>query len=118
MRGQKGDIVRLFHIPDAIEELESFETKDLDDFLRNSMLRFASIKLLEIIGGAAKQISKETKIEFADIEWKDISGLRNVLVHEYFQIDLELIWETILNDIPILKNRICEVLKYLEEKYD
>ena len=78
------------------------------------MMRFASVKQIEIIGEAAKYISDETKEKFSEIQWRQITGLRHVLVHEYFGIDSRLIWQIIVDDIPSLKINIKEVLLSME----
>ena len=70
------------------------------------MIRFASIKQIEIIGEAARHITENKREKFPNIAWKEISGLRNILVHEYFGIDADLIWQIITVDIPDLKNKL------------
>lgn len=91
MRGNRGDKIRLQHILDAIEEIENYTAnQDLKDFLKNSMMRFACIKQMEIIGEASNHISEETKNRFSDVEWSQIIGMRNIFVHEYFGIDATL----------------------------
>jgi uncharacterized protein with HEPN domain len=77
-------------------------------------MRFASVKQIEIIGEAANYISDETKEKFSEIQWRQITGLRHVLVHEYFGIDSRLIWQIIVDDIPSLKINIKEVLLSME----
>jgi uncharacterized protein with HEPN domain len=72
----------------------------------NSMMRFACIKQMEIIGEASNHISTETKERFSTIEWAQIVGMRNVFVHEYFGVDSSLVWEIIKNDLPDLKTKI------------
>ena len=74
------------------------------------MMRFASVKQIEIIGEAANHISEEVKNRFTDIQWRQITGLRHVLVHEYFGVDNRLVWQIIVDDIPVLKIKIKEVL--------
>jgi uncharacterized protein with HEPN domain len=78
-------------------------------------MKFASVKQIEIIGEAANYISDETKEKFSEIQWRQITGLRHVLVHEYFGIDSRLIWQIIVNDIPLLKIKIKEVLLSISE---
>jgi uncharacterized protein with HEPN domain len=78
--------------------------------MQNSMMRFASVKQIEIIGEAANYISEETKERFTEIQWRQITGLRHILVHEYFGIDSRLIWQIIVDDIPILKEKVKDVL--------
>ena len=91
----------------AITEIENYtRVANLEEFMNNSMMRFASIKQIEIIGEAARYISDDTKNTFPDIAWKEIAGLRNILVHEYFGIDAELIWQIVTIDIPELKEKL------------
>jgi uncharacterized protein with HEPN domain len=66
---------------------------------------------MEIIGEASNHISDEIKTKFSEIEWSQITGMRNVFVHEYFGIDTKLVWEIIKNDIPDLKEKVQIVLK-------
>ena len=79
------------------------------------MMRFASVKQIEIIGEAANNISEEVKNKFTEIQWRQITGLRHVLVHEYFGVDTKLIWQIIADDIPELKIKIKEVLLSISE---
>jgi uncharacterized protein with HEPN domain len=112
MRSELGDKIRLQHIIDAIEEIQKYLTSvDLPSFLENSMMRFACIKQMEIIGEASNHVTIELKTKFSDIEWAQIIGMRNVFAHEYFGIDSNLVWEIIKNDIPELKVRIEYILK-------
>jgi len=107
MRGKIGDKERFGHILDAIAEIEVYTTNvEFKDFLANSMMRFASIKQIEIIGEAANYITPETKALFSEIEWKQIVGMRHILIHEYFGVDSNLVWQVIRNDIPNLKAAI------------
>lgn len=115
MKGSLGDKQRLLHILEAIEEIENYIAGiSFDGFLQNSMMRFASVKQIEIIGEAANNISEEVKNKFTEIQWRQITGLRHVLVHEYFGVDNRLIWQIIIDDIPALKVNIKEVLSSLE----
>ncbi len=115
MRGKLGDHVRLMHILDAISEIESYIGKaDFSVFIDNSMMRFACIKQMEIIGEASNHISDETKLRFSSVEWSQIVGMRNVFVHEYFGVDSNLVWEIIKNDIPDLKVIVMEIISTIE----
>lgn len=115
MRGKLGDKVRLQHILDAILEIESYLVeKDFSDFTQNSMMRFACIKQMEIIGEASNHITDETKEKFSFIEWSQIIGMRNVFVHEYFGVDTTLAWEIIKNDLPDLKMKMIEIINIVD----
>ena len=116
MRGKLGDRARLNHILDSIVEIETYLFNvDFETFLENSMMRFACIKQMEIIGEASNHISEELKALFTDIEWNSRKGMRNVLVHEYFGIDTRLIWEIIKYDLPELKTKVIGVISSLSE---
>jgi uncharacterized protein with HEPN domain len=117
MKGNIGDKQRLLHILAAITEIEHYTSEvKFNTFLENSMMRFASIKQIEIIGEAANYISEETKNKFTAIQWRQIVGLRHILVHEYFGIDNNLIWQIIADDIPKLKEGIQSVLLSINNK--
>lgn len=110
MQSKLGDIARLKHIIEAIQEIESYiSTEDFQAFMNNSMMRFACIKQMEIIGEASNHISDELKDRFSEIEWTQIVGMRNVFVHEYFGVDTNILWEIIKNDIPELKKKIIYI---------
>lgn len=114
MRSKLGDKIRLQHIYDAIIEIESYtENINLADFMKNSMMRFACVKQLEIIGEASNHLSNEIQSKFSDIEWAQIVEMRNVFVHEYFGIDNMLVWEIIRKDIIDLKHQIEKILNSL-----
>lgn len=114
MKGKLGDEARLKHIFDAIVEIETYiHNVDIDEFIGNSMMRFACIKQIEIIGEASNHVTKETQLRFEDIEWRKIIGLRNIVIHEYFGIDFEVIWGIIKSDIPDLKAKIENILNQL-----
>ena len=107
MSDKMGDNQRLVHIVEAIAEIEKYTIGvELSEFKNNSMIRFATIKQIEIIGEAAKNISEITRNKYPEIEWREIAGLRNILVHEYFGIDPQLIWQIVEVDIPLLKERL------------
>ena len=114
MRSELGDKIRLQHIIDAISEIQKYvQGVEFSTFLENSMMRFACIKQMEIIGEASNHLSKDLKSKFSDVQWAQIIGMRNVFAHEYFGIDTNLVWEIIKNDIPELKAKISEIIKSL-----
>jgi len=116
MKGRISDKARLQHILDAIKELEKYILSiTIDEFSKSSEKKFASVKQLEIIGEAASKITTETKSQYSDIEWTKIIALRNILVHEYYIIDTEVVWNIINKDIPQLKKQIIALLKNFNE---
>jgi uncharacterized protein with HEPN domain len=112
MRSESGDKIRIKHILNTIEEIETYLLGiEFPVFIENSMMRFACIKQMEIIGEASNHISAELKSTFSSIEWPQIVGMRNVFVHEYFGVDANLVWEIIKKDIPDLKQKITIILE-------
>ncbi len=69
------------------------------------------VRNLEIIGEASKNIPSHMKARYSDIEWRKITGLRDILAHEYFGVDLDVLWDIIKNKLPELKKRISHILK-------
>ena len=111
MKKMLDDKARLQHIFDAILEIEEYMKNHTEsDFFSNSMLHSACIRQLEIIGEAAGRISEEIRAKSADTSWKEIIGLRNILIHEYFGVDLDIIRDIIWTDLPKLKKEVKALL--------
>lgn len=115
MKSKLGDRQRLLHILEAIDEIQLYTINtDLKTFLSNSMMRFACVKQIEIIGEAANSITPETKAIFTDLEWKQIIGMTHILVHEYFGVDFDLIWQVVIDDLPVLKEKILLIINTIQ----
>lgn len=82
-------------------------------FLRRTNLQDAVIRRLEIIGEAVKSLPPDFKDKHDDIPWQKIACMRDVLIHEYFGVDLNLTWQTVKEDIPSLKSKLEEILKQI-----
>lgn len=107
MRKPIGNRQRLLHILKAINEIESYvDGVDKEFFLKHSMMKYACVKQIEIIGEAANYLTVDFKNKFRQIEWVEIAGMRNILVHEYFGIDFNILWQVVIEDIPALKKQI------------
>jgi uncharacterized protein with HEPN domain len=110
------DKAYLKHILDAIPNIEKFiEGLTKEEFFKNVEKQYAVLRGLEIIGEATKNLSKELRTKHRGVPWRDISGMRDKLIHRYFSVDLELVWVTIKNKLPELKNQILKILKEIEE---
>lgn len=115
MRNSLGDKARLLHINDCIEEIKAAVTnKSYDEFINDHVLRIAVVKWLEIIGEAANHVTNETKMKAESLEWNNIIGMRNFVIHEYFGINYDIIWRTINDKLDDLKITIERLLKDFE----
>ncbi|OKY77557.1 MAG: HEPN domain containing protein [Candidatus Methanohalarchaeum thermophilum] len=76
--------------------------------MKNELVQDAVIRQLEIIGEASKKLSDDFRSKDEEIEWRDIAGMRDKLIHGYFGVDLEIVWETINNELPKLKKEVQE----------
>ncbi|HPG39669.1 MAG TPA: DUF86 domain-containing protein [bacterium] len=111
----RDDAVYLRHILDAIKRiLEYLQNIDETEFKRNFLLQDGVIRQLEIIGEAAKQISQQTRNIYSNIPWKDMAGMRDKLIHDYFGLDLDQVWLTTQIDIPLLQEQIQQIIASLE----
>lgn len=109
---RKSDRIRLQHMLDAAREAMSFvQGKTRKHLERDRILILALVKAIEITGEAAYQISPQTRSRTPEIPWEDIIGMRHRLVHEYFDIDLDILWSTVQKDLPQLTAILESVLK-------
>jgi uncharacterized protein with HEPN domain len=108
------DVFRLQHMLDAAREARAFaggrKRGDLD---HDRSLMLILSKEIEIIGEAASKVSDEARSELQGIEWRDIINMRNRLIHIYYDINLDILWNTVINDIPKLIEEL-EKLSYLQ----
>jgi uncharacterized protein with HEPN domain len=108
---RKDDRVRLQHMLDAANEALTFiQGKNRADLDIDRMLLLSLIRELEIIGEAASKISAETRSQNTSIPWQDISGMRNRLIHAYFDVDLDTVWSTVSRDLPTLTAELEKIL--------
>jgi uncharacterized protein with HEPN domain len=100
---QKDDRVRLGHMRDAATKavalLKGRSRTDLDE---DELLALGVVRLLEIVGEAANQVSKETQSRFPAVAWREVVGMRNILIHGYFDLNLDIVWDTVTRNLPQL----------------
>ena len=106
------DRIRLQHMLDAAREIEGFVgNSSFGEFLDNRLLVNGVVRSLEVIGEAAAQVSAELKNDLIDIPWRDIVSMRNRLIHAYFDINYQVVWRTVKNDLPTLVAQLKPLLE-------
>jgi uncharacterized protein with HEPN domain len=86
-----------------------------ENFAGDDTLKRAIVRSLEIIGEAAKKVPGDLKEKYLEVEWKSMAGMRDRLIHDYFGVDYELVWDVVQNKIPSLRNAIEEILRKEED---
>ena len=112
----KDDRFYLLHIRDAIADVRSYAEAGRDAFFGERMRQDGVIRKLEVIGEAVKGLSADTRARFPDIPWRQIAGMRNILVHDYFRINHAIVWETVAKHLPAFKQQVEEILRQLPEE--
>ena len=107
----KDDRVYLQHIRDALQDIAEYCGSDHRAFLDDRMRQDATLRKLEIIGQAAKNLSEETKSRRPEIPWRQIAGMRDKVIHDYFGVNLEIVWAVVQKDLPTLRVAVEVLLK-------
>lgn len=110
----------LDYLEDIVEAMNNamkfVEDMEFDDFVKDSRTNYAAVRALEIVGEAAKKIPDRVKARYPDIPWRDMAGMRDKLIHEYFGVNLRVVWDTVRRDIPKLKPLFDKMMKDLVPK--
>lgn len=114
----KDERIYLGHIRDAIADIEQYASAGHDAFVADRMRQDAIIRKLEIIGEAVKRLSATTRDRRAEIAWKQIAGMRDRLTHDYFGVDLSLVWRVVERDLTPLKDAIAALLSTASDSDD
>lgn len=112
---KKDDRIYLEHILDSFNRIQSYmDDVSYPDFLKDEEKQDAVIRKIEVAGEATKRLSMELRNNFPLIPWRAMAGMRDKLIHDYFDIDIDTIWETVTQDIPKLVPEISDVLDSLK----
>jgi uncharacterized protein with HEPN domain len=104
-------------IIEVIDDIQNFtENISFKDLENDKKTLYAVIRCLEILGEAVKKIPKNVKERYPDIPWKDMAGMRDVLIHDYFGVDVETVWLTVNEKIPHIKPIVEKMLKELNDE--
>ena len=108
----KEDAVRLYHMLESAREAIGYaRDRTRKDLETDRQLSHSLVRCLEIIGEAARNISKESRDANPQIAWIDMIGMRNRLIHAYFDVDLDIVWKTVNKELPPLAAQIEPILK-------
>jgi uncharacterized protein with HEPN domain len=105
-----GVALYLRHILDATDRILEYTVEGRDDFLATPMAQDATIRNLEIIGEAAKQVSADYRGAHPEVPWSRLAGMRDVLIHGYMGVDLQIVWDVVANRLPELRSKLAELL--------
>ncbi len=106
----KDDRVYLLHVQDAIHRIQSYVTGGRQGFHSDTKTQDAVVRNLEVIGEAVKQLSQATRDAHPSVPWKQIAGMRDKMIHEYFGVNLDLVWDAVVRDLPKLLAEIDVIL--------
>jgi uncharacterized protein with HEPN domain len=107
--------VYLLHIRDAIVQIESYTEGGREEFFNNKMIQDAVIRNLEIIGEATKKLTPDLRDRHPEVPWSRIAGMRDVLIHDYFEVDLQIVWDVVQNRLPEFKRHIEALITEIDQ---
>jgi len=106
--------IYLDYVRDMLENAEKavgfVEGMDFEEFAKDEKTHYAVVRAIEVIGEAIKQIPADFRSDHAEIPWRDIAGTRDKLIHEYFGVNVAVIWKTVMEDLPLLITQLKSIL--------
>jgi uncharacterized protein with HEPN domain len=112
----KGDRLYLGHFLEAIDRILDYAKAGEENFKRDLKTQDAIVRNLQVLGEAVKNVSADTRTAHPEVPWKDIAGMRDRVVHDYFGVSLTIVWDVITKHLPPLRDRIQSLLEQHEER--
>jgi len=109
----RADAERLRDIVEAIERIEKYAARGQNAFVEEELIQTWIVHHIELIGQACRALPEEFQAQYSGVPWSDIIGMRNILVHHYFGIDLNAVWSVVEHDLPNLKLEVQSILREL-----
>ena len=110
----RDDRERLLDILEAIERIEKYAARGRDGYERDELVQNWIVHHLEIIGEATRSLSETLRNRHPEVDWAEPIGMRNVLAHHYFDIDLDQVWSVVISDLPIFRSTIEAILAEMQ----
>lgn len=106
----KDDSVYLIHVLECIKQIEEYTINGREEFMNSRLIQDAVIRNIEIIGEATKQVSPGLRNEHPEIPWKEMAGMRDVLIHDYMGVDLQIVWNVVAHNLAEMKDHLSDLL--------
>jgi uncharacterized protein with HEPN domain len=107
----KDERLYLSNIQECIERIEEYTKGGKEEFMQTKMIQDAVIRNFEIIGEATKRLSPELRSQYSDVPWQQMAGLRDVLIHDYLKVNLNLVWQIIEHNLSDLKRQVTAIME-------
>ncbi|MDB9454778.1 DUF86 domain-containing protein [Dolichospermum circinale] len=107
----KDERLYLSNIQECIERIEEYTKGGKEEFMQTKMIQDAVIRNFEIIGEATKRLSPELRSKYSDVPWQQMAGLRDVLIHDYLKVNLNLVWQIIEQNLSDLKRQVAAIIQ-------
>lgn len=106
------DLTYLEHIKESIDKIQSY-TRNLSEetFQESTLIQDAVVRQFEIIGEATKKLSDDIKQQYPEVPWKDMAGMRDVLIHDYINVEIDIVWKTVVDYLPSMLEKIKEIIE-------
>jgi Uncharacterized conserved protein len=106
----KDDTVYLIHVLECIRQIEEYTINGCEEFMKSRLIQDAVIRNMEIIGEATKRVSPGLREQHPEIPWKEMAGMRDVLIHDYMGVDLKIVWNVVSRNLAEIKKPLKRLL--------